>query len=148
MCGAIDRADVMLNRADIEARVPHTGAMCLLDSVTQWDANHIVCTGLADSSLHALANADGIPAVAAVEYAAQATAVHGALLDDAGTPQAGMLAKLSDVELTRGPLVGGLTVRADLLSRVPSGCMYEFTVHDAGCCRARGRLLVALQDVR
>jgi predicted hotdog family 3-hydroxylacyl-ACP dehydratase len=133
----------MLNRAQIESCVPHAGTMCLLDAVTHWDATHIVCEAAAPTPDHPLARAGGVPAVAAVEYAAQATAIHGALLDDA-TPRAGMLAKLSDIELAPGCIDGALRVRAELLSRAESACMYSFSVHDARACCARGRLLVAL----
>jgi predicted hotdog family 3-hydroxylacyl-ACP dehydratase len=137
----------MLNRADIEARVPHAGAMCLLDTVTGWDASHIACGALAPSAGHPLMREGfGVPAVAAVEYAAQATAVHGALLATEGVRQAGLLAKLADIELLSGPVTGALVVRADLLGRSAGGCLYGFTVHDDGGCRARGRLMVALHD--
>ena len=135
----------MLNRAEIERRVPHAGAMCLLDAVTHWDATHIVCEAAAPTADHPLARDGVVPAVAAVEYAAQATAVHGSLLDAAGTPRSGMLAKLSDVELGHESLRGKLIVRAELQSRVASGCMYGFAVHDEKSCCARGRLLVALR---
>lgn len=139
----------MLNRADIEARVPHAGAMCLLDTITGWDETHIACRALAPSTGHPLMREGvGVPAVAAVEYAAQATAVHGALLASSGVPQAGLLAKLTDVELLAGPVSGPLAVRADLLGRSALGCLYGFTVHDDGGCRARGRLMVALHDGR
>ena len=86
-----------------------------------------------------------MPVVAAVEYAAQAAALHGALLDGRREARDGMLAKLSDVELSRAGSTssGALTIQAELLARGASGCMYAFTVHDARGCRARGRLLVA-----
>jgi len=133
----------MLNRAEIECRVPHAGAMCLLDTVTHWDATSIAGEAAAPTHEHPLARGGGVPAVAAVEYAAQATALHGCLLDDMSTPRAGMLAKLNDVELAPGFIRGALSVRAELLSRAASGCMYSFSVHDQETCRARGRLLVA-----
>jgi len=138
----------MLTRSQIEARVPHAGAMCLLDSVLHWDATTIVCEAAAPGAAHPLARAGGVPAVAAIEYAAQATAVHGALLEAAQTPQAGLLAKLSDVELSVAVFDetgGSLTVRATVLSRNTSGCMYTFDVSDQRACVARGRLIVALQ---
>ncbi len=137
-----------LNRAQIESRVPHAGAMCLLDSVQQWDATSIVCQALAPTAAHPLARAQAVPAIAAVEYAAQAAAVHGALLDATDSPREGMLAKLSEVELcatTLDAAGGALTVRADMLSRVATGCMYSFEVSDQRACVVRGRLLVAFQ---
>ena len=135
----------MLNRAQIMRRVPHAGAMCLLDAVTHWDAAHIVCRASAPTPDHPLARDRVVPAVAAVEYAAQAAAVHGSLLDATDTPREGMLAKVSDLELATGALSGALTIRAELESRVASGCLYGFSVHDGDACCARGRLLVAFQ---
>lgn len=136
----------MLTRTQIETRIPHAGTMCLLDTVTSWDATSIVCQAAAPTPDHPLAEANGVPTVAAVEYAAQATAVHGALLDNADMPRDGVLAKISDLELTGTWLEessGPLTIRAELLSRADCGCLYAFTVHDADVRRARGRLLVA-----
>ena len=138
----------MLNRAQIRIRVPHAGVMCLLDSVQRWDETTIVCQADAPTTAHPLARAQGVPAIAAVEYAAQAAAVHGSLLDDSASPRTGMLVKLTDVELSAaalGEAGGPLRVRAELLSRVESGCMYAFEVSDRNTCAARGRLLVAFQ---
>ena len=33
-----------IDRAGIERLVPHAGAMCLLDAVTQWSPDSISCT--------------------------------------------------------------------------------------------------------
>ena len=135
-----------LDRVGIERRVPHAGTMCLLDAVMQWDATSITCIACAPGATHPLARDGTVPAVAAVEYAAQATAVHGALLDTQVAPRAGMLAKLSEVELhtlcipaDRGPL----NVRAELLNRGASGCLYAFEVAGNRQRIASGRLLVA-----
>ena len=147
----------MLIRSQIQSRIPHAGTMCLLDSVRSWDATTIICEAEAPTAAHPLAHTagrQGVPAVAAaaavaaVEYAAQAAAVHGSLLDDTDSPRDGLLAKLTDVELRAAGLdeVGGsLTIRAQLLSRVASGCIYSFEVSDQQGCVARGRLLVAFQ---
>ncbi|HET6599299.1 MAG TPA: hydroxymyristoyl-ACP dehydratase [Burkholderiaceae bacterium] len=138
----------MLSRAQIQGRIPHAGSMCLLDSVQRWDATRIVCRAKAPTAAHPLAGAQGVPVVAAVEYAAQAAAVHGALVDDTDSPRAGMLAKLMNVELSIARLEesgGPLTIRAELLSRVDAGCLYSFEVRDPRICLARGRLMVAFQ---
>lgn len=135
----------MLTRSEIQSRVPHAGSMCLLDTVSSWDATTIVCEAEAPTSQHPLADAGRVPAVVGVEYAAQAAAVHGSLLDATVAPREGMLAKLSEVALAPGYLDGPLRVRAELISRVAAGCMYAFTVHDAHRCCARGRLLVAFR---
>ncbi len=140
------RCHRMLTRTEIEARVPHAGSMCLLDRVVRWDEARIVCEAAAPTADHPFALEAGVPAVTAIEYAAQAAALHGALLEGEGEPRAGMLATLSAVELMVGELdqgAGVLTVEADLLARGAAGCMYSFMVHDGHEHRARGRLLVA-----
>ncbi len=136
----------MLTHTEIERRVPHAGAMCLLDRVVRWDASRIDCEAESPRAGHPLELAQGVPVVAAVEYAAQAAALHVALLDGRLEPGGGMLAKLSGVVLSEGWLAassGGLKIQADLLARSDAGCTYNFAVHDALGCRARGRLLVA-----
>lgn len=67
-----------LTRADIERLVPQRGMMCLLDEVFAWDATHIKCTATSPGLTHPLGRDLKLPAIAAIEYAAAPTAVHGA----------------------------------------------------------------------
>ena len=139
----------MLSRAQIEACIPHAGSMCLLDRVERWDPACIVCRAASPAQGHPLATAQGVPVVAAIEYAAQAAALHGALLDGQRKVRQGLLARLTGVELVGDRLdaaSGMLSIQAELLVRGASGCMYSFMVHDASGCRARGRLLVAFTN--
>jgi hypothetical protein len=58
----------------------------------------------------------------------------------------GMLAKLTDVELRMPFFPAGtaaVTVRAELLGRLATGCLYAFDVASAGQAVASGRLIVA-----
>lgn len=135
-----------LDHAAIAQRVPHTGVMCLLDAVVDWDARIIECEAGEPRPEHPLAREGRLPAIAAVEYAAQATAVHGALLDGVDEARPGMLAKLSGVELGADPVpLDGerLTVRCELLGRTDAGSQYEFVVRNRTGLLARGRLIVA-----
>jgi predicted hotdog family 3-hydroxylacyl-ACP dehydratase len=137
---------MMPDRARIAQLVPHAGAMCLLDAVTEWDAAHIACTSAGPGATHPLARGGRVPAIAGAEYAAQATAIHGALLEDAHEPRAGVLAKLIDVALHEAWFPAGgakLTVRAEMLGRVADGCMYAFRVDSANEPITSGRLIVA-----
>lgn len=139
-----------IDRAGIERLVPHAGAMCLLDAVTGWTPASISCTSALPTRDHPLARNQQVPAIVASEYAAQATAVHGALLEDANGPRAGMLATLVDVQLAAQTLpmgAGALAIRADLLSRSAAGCMYSFDVATAQGPIASGRLMVVLVEV-
>lgn len=135
-----------IDRAAIEHCVPHSGAMLLLDSVSDWDATHIVCSAAAPGPAHPLAREGAVPAVAAVEYGAQAAAVHGFLVERPAVPRPGMLAKLGYVQLHMACIPadrGELSVNAQLLSRVALGCLYDFEVACAGEPVAHGRLMVA-----
>ena len=70
-----------LDREWIEQHIPHKGRMCLLDEVLAWDAAHIRCRSnthrSADNPLRAYGR---LGAACGIEYAAQAMAVHGALI--------------------------------------------------------------------
>ncbi|HSV58280.1 MAG TPA: hydroxymyristoyl-ACP dehydratase [Variovorax sp.] len=137
---------MMPGRAQIETLVPHAGAMCLLDAVTAWDASHIACSSAGPGPGHPLARDGRVPAIAACEYAAQAVAVHGALLDGVQDARDGMLAKLADVDLRMCSFPSGaaqVTVHAELLGRLATGCLYAFDVASAGQAVASGRLIVA-----
>jgi predicted hotdog family 3-hydroxylacyl-ACP dehydratase len=87
---------------DIAALIPHSGAMCLLARLDRCDAQHIVCS--ADNHRaadHPLRTRRGLLAPCAIEYAAQAMALHGALVGHAaGTAAApGYLASARGVRL-------------------------------------------------
>jgi predicted hotdog family 3-hydroxylacyl-ACP dehydratase len=70
-----------LDHAWIEQHIPHKGHMCLLDGVVSWDATRIRCRSAshrrADNPLRAHGR---LGAACGIEYAAQAMAVHGALV--------------------------------------------------------------------
>lgn len=135
-----------VDRTRIEQLVPHAGAMCLLDGVMRWDASSIACSADAPRHGHPLLRGGVLPAVAGCEYAAQAAAVHGALLDAASAPRAGMLAKLMDVELHLTNFArdeGAIRVCATLVSRADAGCIYSFAVAQQEEPVVSGRLMVA-----
>lgn len=82
------RSAKSLSRPDIEQRIPHGGAMCLLDHVEYWNHDDIEChAGLAAD--HPLKRDGRWPTTALVEFAAQAMAMHGALLAHPATEPTG-----------------------------------------------------------
>ena len=137
-----------LPRVQLERCVPHAGAMLLLDSVTRWNAAEIVCSARAPHAEHPLVRAGEVSALVAIEYGAQAAAVHGFLVEQPAHPRPGMLAKLSSVRLHSSCIprdLGDLTVSAQLLSRIARGCLYDFDVVCAAVPIASGRLMVAFE---
>ncbi|RYY52915.1 MAG: hydroxymyristoyl-ACP dehydratase, partial [Comamonadaceae bacterium] len=92
-------APLTMDRAGIAARIPHSGDMCLLERLESWDTESIHCSTtthlLPDNPLR---TAGGLMAPNAVEYAAQAMALHGGLLAVEGEPpSAGFLASARNV---------------------------------------------------
>lgn len=139
-----------LDHAGIEERIPHRGRMCLLDRVTSWSAERIeaVAIGHVDAS-HPLRTRSGLLASAAIEYAAQATAVHGALCASAagGAAAPGFLASARDVRLAAwrlDDLPGELFVSAERQAADAGRLLYAFSVRHQGRDIATGRLAVVL----
>ena len=133
----------------IARRIPHHGDMCLLDAVVDWSETAISCraTSHADPA-NPLRAADRLGAANGIEYAAQAMAVHGALL--AGTsdrPRQGYLTSVRGVTLHAArldDLPGELIVRAERLSGDANNILYQFSVSHADRCLRAGRAAVVL----
>lgn len=138
-----------MNARAVAGLVPHAGAMCLLDRVIEWSATGVRCAAVSHRDPANPLRLDGaLPASAAIEYAAQAMAVHGALLaGDAGTPRPGMLASARDVRLQVArldDLAADLNVRVTTLSRDATSLRYDFSIDADGQPVAAGRIAVVL----
>ncbi len=143
----------LLDRAGIAARLPHAGAMCLLDSVLAWTPQSIHCcaNNQADANhpLRLNGPAGYLPAASAIEYAAQATALHAALLAGPDAPpRPGFLASARRVALHVARLddqPGALHVHAQCTAAAADQAVYEFQLrNDASAALAEGRLSVVL----
>ena len=72
--------DLPINKAEIRTLIPHSGLMCLLDEVIQWDDRSITCVSNTHRDPANPLRRDGrLSALHAFEYSAQAAAVHGGL---------------------------------------------------------------------
>ena len=139
----------MLDRTWIAAHIPHQGTMCLLDAVLEWSEAAIVCRATSHADpVNPLRAAGRLGAAAGIEYAAQAMAVHGALIagDDA-PPRQGYLTSVRGVSLHAArldDLPGTLEVRAERLMGDANHILYQFSVAHAGRCLLEGRAAVVL----
>jgi predicted hotdog family 3-hydroxylacyl-ACP dehydratase len=139
-----------LAREGIAALIPHSGSMCLLSSLLSWDAQRITCiaTNHRDAD-HPLRTESGLLSPIAIEYAAQAMALHGALIgQDAGTAATpGFLASARGVKLhvlRLDELPGELHIEATRQSGDARQILYAFEVSHAGRPVAEGRAAVVL----
>lgn len=139
-----------LDHEGIACLIPHSGSMCLLERVLECDETHIHCQAMSHRRAdNPLRTASGLLSTAAIEYAAQAMAVHGALLTRGAGRQArpGMLASARSVELHRlrlDDLEQPLDVRAERLAGDDRQLLYAFAVLHAGALVAAGRATVVL----
>jgi predicted hotdog family 3-hydroxylacyl-ACP dehydratase len=140
--------EIPINKAEIRTLIPHSGLMCLLDEVTQWDDGSITCvTNTHRDSSNPLRRDGRLSAVHAFEYGAQAAAVHGGLRARSvgATAPPGYLAALRDARLhvvflddIRSPL----HVCANRLFGDGANTVYECRVLADNALLANGRVTI------
>jgi predicted hotdog family 3-hydroxylacyl-ACP dehydratase len=138
---------------DIASLIPHQGAMCLLDEIVFWDDLHIRCSTMTHRNPdHPLRGHTGLLAVCGVEYAAQAVAVHGGLLqrksDSFSAPSSGYLANAKDVTWVVDRLddiASELLVEAEQMISEGGRSIYAFNLKSDGRLLMQGRVAVVLE---
>ena len=145
----------MLNQTGLDhdwiaSHIPHKGTMCLLDYVDAWDRERIRCRAsshrAADNPLRAYGR---LGAACGIEYAAQAMAVHGALLapPDGSSARAGLLVSVRAAHLQvprLDDIAADLLVEASCITRSENNVLYQFSVSAAGRVLLDGRAAVVL----
>ena len=142
---------MQLDRSWIESHIPHRGAMCLLDQVVSWSAEAITCTASSHrSATNPLRIRDTLSSACGIEYAAQAMAVHGALL--AGlhhdrAPKSGYLISVREVELLvprLDDIQASLEIIAERITGDDNNVLYRFSVREPTRLLLSGRAGVRL----
>jgi predicted hotdog family 3-hydroxylacyl-ACP dehydratase len=126
---------ILLDAAGIAARVPHHGTMCFLHALHESSDTHVLCS---TTSHHAtdnpLRSASGLLSCNAIEYAAQAMALHGAMTAAADEPpQGGRLASVRGVKLhvpRLDTIDGPLFVHVERVAGDEGQAMYQFMLRD------------------
>ncbi len=145
----------MLNQPELDhdwiaGHIPHQGNMCLLDRVEAWDSQRIQCRADSHRDIDNPLRAHGrLGAACGIEYAAQAMAVHGALLAPTDTARArvGYLISLRRTRLhvpRLDDVAPDLLVDASRLSHAGNNILYQFTISAAGRLLLDGRAAVVL----
>lgn len=138
-----------IDKTWIASHIPHQGTMCLLDRVEAWTDTTILCRAGSHLAPDNPLRHEGRLGIAnGIEYAAQAMAVHGALLaGDDHRPAVGFLTSVRNVRWCRprlDDLPGELTVGAERLSGAGANILYQFTLHCGDLLLLSGRASVML----
>lgn len=139
-----------LNHAWIESHIPHQASMCLLKSVRAWNEEKIECAADSHRAADNPLRAHGQLGIACgIEYAAQAMAVHGALLApaDSTRPKVGYLVSVRGVSMTvtrLDDLDAELLISAVCIMASESNMLYQFTVCASDKVLLEGRAAVVL----
>ncbi|MDX2507533.1 MAG: hydroxymyristoyl-ACP dehydratase [Gammaproteobacteria bacterium] len=120
-------SNALLNKQDIEQRLPHAGKMSLLHKVIRSDQNSLTAQAISHMESDNPLRIEGkIAMVNGIEYAAQAMAVHGSLLSET---RAGYLATVRniDIKVPYFPETGSpLIIAVQLLMSNDNGFTYQF----------------------
>lgn len=140
----------MTEKPAIAALVPQQGPMCLLDEVLRYDERIIACRATSHRSIANPLRRNGrLPALAGIEYAAQALAAHCALVESAAAPAAdGVLAGVRALALHVDRLDAiepALEVRAERLIVDGTRLLYGFAIEAGGRELLNGRVAVVLR---
>ena len=139
-----------LDAAQIARLIPHQGGMCLLAGVRQYDKQSITCIAVSHHLVTNPLRENGLlHAVCGVEYAAQAMAIHGALISGQSDkpPRGGRLAGVRSLDLKihrLDDIEADLEINATQIMGDVNSMVYEFTVDAAGHNLLKGKATVIL----
>ncbi len=141
---------VLINREQLQTLLPHAGCMSLLNEIVHWDQSEIVAktqTHLDENN--PLRFQRRLSATIAIEYASQAIAVHGSLVNaQRGEPRQGMIGSLINVTYDTTYLddkENSLLIYASVLQQLDLIQKYHFKVCVQETILISGDILVILQ---
>jgi predicted hotdog family 3-hydroxylacyl-ACP dehydratase len=142
--------ETQIDQAWIAAHIPHQGTMCLIDHVTSWNEQTITCSAISHQlSSNPLRYREQLSTTCGIEYAAQAMAIHGALLApaDQARPRAGFLVSIRGATIHRAridDIKQALTIRAERIHGGDDNILYAFSLLADDCLLLDGRAAVIL----
>ena len=139
---------MLITKSELCSLIPHSGGMCLLDGVLEWDESSIVCISMSHRDpANPLRRAGRLMALHGIEYGAQAVAVHGGLLARSAGRQAppAFLVAVRDARLHTDYLDGGgakLDISARRLLTDARNVIYAIRVGAAGVLLVEARVTI------
>jgi predicted hotdog family 3-hydroxylacyl-ACP dehydratase len=137
----------VLSRQEIERLLPQKAAMCLIDSASADEDDALICLADAARADHPLREPEGVAAEHAIEYGAQAAALHRCLTAREQSAAGGLLLQIRKAEfhvrwLDRLPQPLAVSARCVLASS--EAASYRFEVRSGETLAARGELTLKL----
>lgn len=143
---------MLIDKAEIRSLIPHAGTMCLLDAVAAWDEQSITClTDTHRDPANPLRREGRLSVLHAIEYGAQAAAIHGALCARAAgrTASPGYLIALRDARWSVAEL-DGIAAPLEVIARPLLGdtgsWIYAIQISATGRLLAEARITIVLQQ--
>jgi predicted hotdog family 3-hydroxylacyl-ACP dehydratase len=138
-----------IEKSEIEKMIPHSGNMCLLDKVVDWDNTKIHCVSTTHlNNDNPLRSDDTLSSLCGIEYAAQAMAVHGGLTAITGKrPKAGYLASVRDINCMQSRLdnlTNDMHIHAEQIMGDDMRVIYQFKLLVGDVEILNGRATVVL----
>jgi len=127
---------MLVTRERLEPLVPHAGAMLMIDGVKAYDDRSICCESLRHQAVDNPLRRDGkLSAHHGIEFAAQAAAVHGGLINDGKKAPLRALAAVRKASFSRPwihDLPGRLEIAANLVMLDQRAAVYQSSLHHEG----------------
>ena len=138
---------MQLSREQLYAFLPHTGTMCLIDEVTSYNSEIILCrTHSHRSPENPLVSQGSLSSIHAIEYAAQAIGIHGALsINSQDKPKGGYLVSVRNVRMFQDylhTLEKPLTIEATKAMASDALWIYTFKISAGDLLIAEGRATI------
>ena len=143
----------LVSKKDLCKFLPHSGAMCLLDSVLRWDMTTISCAASSHRDhQNPLRRAQGLETVCGLEYAAQAIGVHIGLttsLTNKG-PAMGYVGSIKNLKIHSphlDPFQNDLEIHAEMLLGQETGFIYSFLIKARLTVLLEGRASIFVKSI-
>lgn len=129
---------VNLDKDKIEALIPHSGGMCLLEKVISYSESAIICETSSHLLLDNPLKINGkLSKMHLIEYGAQAIAIHGGLIEKQSLNNLLLLPKIGYITLIKSvtwgrfdSLTAKLTIKATVQIMDERVKRYDFSVMD------------------
>ncbi len=137
-----------LDRYKICQLLPHSGAMCLLDHVANWDQDKISCIAFSQLNINnPLRFNNRLLTGSTIEYAAQAMGLHRSLLSmKSKSPKVGYLALIKNFKFYFDYIdqEDQLNIECVSISSFLNGFMYEFKIKNDNKLISKGTAMIVV----